>query len=79
MVSEAFRAYPSECLCWAYHATRYRAAIGPPIIYSPTHELAVSTNMNNIIIINNVINLNNNNINKGNNNFFLSTIKKNIL
>jgi len=39
MVSEPFRAYPSECLCWAYRATRYRAAIGPPIIYSPTHEL----------------------------------------
>ena len=42
MVSEPFRAYPSEYLCWAYRATRYRAAIGPPIIYSPTHELAVS-------------------------------------
>ena len=42
MVSESFRAYPSECLCWAYRATRYRAAIGPSIIYSPTHELAVS-------------------------------------
>jgi len=37
-----FRAYPSECLCWAYRATRYRAAIGSPIIYSPTHELVVS-------------------------------------
>jgi len=39
MVSEPFRAYPSECLCWAYRATRYRTAIGPPKIYSPTHEL----------------------------------------
>ena len=39
MVSEPFRAYPNEYLCWAYRATRYRAAIGPPIIYSPTHEL----------------------------------------
>ena len=29
-------------ICWAYQATRYRAAIGPPIIYSPTHELVVS-------------------------------------
>jgi len=29
-------------ICWAYRATRYRAAIGPPIIYSPTLELAVS-------------------------------------
>jgi len=41
MVSEPFRAYPNECLCLAYRATCYRAAIGPPIIYSPTHELAV--------------------------------------
>jgi len=36
------RVYPSECLCLAYRVTCYRAAIGPPIIYSPTHELAVS-------------------------------------
>ena len=28
-------------ICWVYCVTRYRAAIGPPIIYSPTHELAV--------------------------------------
>jgi len=32
MVSDLFR---------AYRATRYRVAIGPPKIYSPTHELAV--------------------------------------
>ena len=29
-------------ICWAYRATCYRTAIGPPIIYSLTHELAVS-------------------------------------
>ena len=29
-------------ICWAYQATRYRVAIGPSIIYSPAHELAVS-------------------------------------
>jgi len=46
MVSKPFRAYPSKYLCWAYRATRYRAAVGPPKIYSPTHELVVSVGAN---------------------------------
>ena len=43
MVSESFRAYPSECLCWAYRVTGYRAAIRPPIIYSRLILLAPNT------------------------------------
>ena len=37
MVSEHVFEPILASICWAYRATRYRAAIGPPIIYSLTH------------------------------------------
>jgi len=39
---QIFWTYSSECLCWVYRFTRYWVAIGPPIIYSLTHELTIS-------------------------------------